>query len=142
MIVDEEKYEITPIYNSMGYLDEIALDDCENIISAFSMTEIVNADFKIVQDIALYAKWTKTGYTVTYAPNGGSVIPTVANIETVSLATEDSTVLTMAKTIVRPTYKVQIDKLVEEGLLEKDDKGIRLTYKGEDLANIVWQEFI
>ncbi len=39
-------------------------------------------------------------------------------------------------------YKVQIDKLVEEGLLEKDDKGIRLTYKGEDLANIVWQEFI
>ncbi len=39
-------------------------------------------------------------------------------------------------------YKVQIDKLVEEGLLEKDDVGIRLTYKGEDLANIVWQEFI
>ena len=39
-------------------------------------------------------------------------------------------------------YKVQIDKLVQEGLLEKDDKGIRLTYKGEDLANIVWQEFI
>ena len=39
-------------------------------------------------------------------------------------------------------YKAQIDKLVEEGLLEKDDVGIRLTYKGEDLANIVWQEFI
>ena len=39
-------------------------------------------------------------------------------------------------------YKVQIDKLVQERLLEKDDKGIRLTYKGEDLANIVWQEFI
>ena len=39
-------------------------------------------------------------------------------------------------------YKVQIDKLVEEKLLEKDDVGIRLTYKGEDLANIVWQEFI
>lgn len=39
-------------------------------------------------------------------------------------------------------YKEQIDKLVEEGLLEKDDVGIRLTYKGEDLANIVWQEFI
>ena len=47
MIVDEEKYEITPIYNSMGYLDEIALDDCENIISAFSMTEIINADYLI-----------------------------------------------------------------------------------------------
>ncbi|MBR6689097.1 MAG: radical SAM family heme chaperone HemW [Clostridia bacterium] len=39
-------------------------------------------------------------------------------------------------------YKEQIDKLVEEKLLEKDDVGIRLTYKGEDLANIVWQEFI
>jgi oxygen-independent coproporphyrinogen-3 oxidase len=39
-------------------------------------------------------------------------------------------------------YKEQIDKLVQEGLLEKDDIGIRLTYKGEDLANIVWQEFI
>ena len=47
MIVDEEKYEIEPIYNSMGYLDEISLDDGENIMSAFSMTEIVNADYLV-----------------------------------------------------------------------------------------------
>lgn len=47
MIVDEEKYEIIPVYNSLGYLDEIELDDCENICNAFPMTDIVNADYFI-----------------------------------------------------------------------------------------------
>ena len=39
-------------------------------------------------------------------------------------------------------YKDKIDSLVEEGLLQDDGNSIKLTYKGEDLANIVWQEFI
>ena len=39
-------------------------------------------------------------------------------------------------------YKDKIDKLVNEGLLQNDGNSISLTYKGEDLANIVWQEFI
>lgn len=39
-------------------------------------------------------------------------------------------------------YEDKLDKLVKEGLLQADGKSISLTYKGEDLANIVWQEFI
>lgn len=39
-------------------------------------------------------------------------------------------------------YKDKIDKLVKEGLLQDNGKNISLTNKGEDLANIVWQEFI
>ena len=39
-------------------------------------------------------------------------------------------------------YKEQIEKLMKIALLEKDEKKIRLTKKGLDLANVVWQEFI
>ena len=39
-------------------------------------------------------------------------------------------------------YKENIDKLIDEGLLQKVGDDLSLTYKGEDLANIVWQEFI
>ena len=39
-------------------------------------------------------------------------------------------------------YKDAIDKLIKQGLIAKDEENIHLTYKGEDLANIVWQEFI
>ena len=39
-------------------------------------------------------------------------------------------------------YKDKIDKLVNNGLLQDNGVSISLTYKGEDLANIVWQEFI
>ena len=36
----------------------------------------------------------------------------------------------------------KIKILIEKGLLYKKDNKIMLTYKGEDLANQVWQEFI
>jgi len=39
-------------------------------------------------------------------------------------------------------YKENIGKLINEGLLQKVEDNLVLTYKGEDLANIVWQEFI
>lgn len=39
-------------------------------------------------------------------------------------------------------YKDKIELLINRGLLEKVGENIRLTYKGEDLANVVWQEFI
>lgn len=39
-------------------------------------------------------------------------------------------------------YKENIDKLISNGLLQKTGNNLALTYKGEDLANIVWQEFI
>ena len=39
-------------------------------------------------------------------------------------------------------YKDKIDMLIDKGLLKKLGDNICLTYKGEDLANIVWQEFI
>lgn len=39
-------------------------------------------------------------------------------------------------------YKDKIDLLISQGLLERKGDNICLTYKGEDLANIVWQEFI
>ena len=39
-------------------------------------------------------------------------------------------------------FKDKIDKLVIDGLLVKTDENIYLSNKGEDLANIVWQEFI
>lgn len=39
-------------------------------------------------------------------------------------------------------FNDNIIKLVKEGLLVNDGKSIYLTDKGEDLANIVWQEFI
>lgn len=39
-------------------------------------------------------------------------------------------------------YKQELDKLVKEGLLEIDGDNIRLTNKGLDLANLVWEEFI
>lgn len=39
-------------------------------------------------------------------------------------------------------YKKELEKLVEEGLVVIDKDNIRLTNKGLDLANIVWEEFI
>lgn len=36
----------------------------------------------------------------------------------------------------------KIKKLINQGLLEKVKDNLRLTYKGQDVANIVWQEFI
>lgn len=43
---------------------------------------------------------------------------------------------------INDLYKQEIDKLVKEKLLNKENNNIYLTDKGEDLANIVWQEFI
>ena len=40
------------------------------------------------------------------------------------------------------TFKEKIDKLVNDGLLIKKKDNIYLSSRGEDLANIVWQEFI
>ena len=39
-------------------------------------------------------------------------------------------------------YKENIYRLIKDDLLQKVGDNISLTYKGEDLANIVWQEFI
>lgn len=39
-------------------------------------------------------------------------------------------------------FREEIAKLVDEGLLEIDGDWIRLTKKGIDLANLVWEEFI
>lgn len=39
-------------------------------------------------------------------------------------------------------FKNELNKLVEEGLIEIDLDEIKLTHKGIDLANIVWEEFI
>jgi len=39
-------------------------------------------------------------------------------------------------------YKNEINKLVKEKLLEIDGDNIKLTEKGIDLANLVWQEFV
>ena len=39
-------------------------------------------------------------------------------------------------------YKENLNKLVENGLIEIDLNNIRLTNKGIDLANLVFEEFI
>lgn len=39
-------------------------------------------------------------------------------------------------------YKKELDKLVNENLLEIDGDVIKLTEKGLDLANLVWEEFV
>ena len=39
-------------------------------------------------------------------------------------------------------FREEINKLVTEGLIEVDGDYIKLTKKGLDLANIVWQEFV
>lgn len=39
-------------------------------------------------------------------------------------------------------FRKEIQKLVEENLIEVDGDNIRLTTKGLDLANLVWQEFV
>lgn len=39
-------------------------------------------------------------------------------------------------------FKNELNKLVEEGLIEVDIDSIALTNRGIDLANLVWEEFI
>ncbi len=39
-------------------------------------------------------------------------------------------------------YKQELNKLIQEHLLEIDGDNIKLTNKGLDLANLVWQEFV
>ena len=39
-------------------------------------------------------------------------------------------------------YRKELEKLVNEGLLERDGDVIKLTNKGIDLANLVWEEFV
>ena len=39
-------------------------------------------------------------------------------------------------------YRKELEKLVNEGLLEIDGDVIKLTNKGIDLANLVWEEFV
>ena len=45
---------------------------------------------------------------------------------------------------VSPLYKYnkELTKLVREGLINIDTNNIRLSKKGLDLANLVWEEFI
>ena len=48
------------------------------------------------------------------------------------------------KFIDNPLYlfRKELSKLVEEELIEIDINTIKLTNKGIDLANIVWEEFV
>ena len=39
-------------------------------------------------------------------------------------------------------FRKELDKLVSEGLIEVDLNNIKLTNKGLDLANLVFEEFI
>ena len=39
-------------------------------------------------------------------------------------------------------FKDKIDILISKGLLQKTGDNISLTYKGEDLANLVFMEFL
>ena len=39
-------------------------------------------------------------------------------------------------------YRKQLEKLVNENLLTIDGDNIKLTNKGLDLANLVWEEFV
>ena len=39
-------------------------------------------------------------------------------------------------------YRAQLIKLLKESLIEIDTDSIRLSKKGIDLANIVWEEFV
>jgi len=39
-------------------------------------------------------------------------------------------------------YRKELEKLVKEELIEIDGDIIRLTDKGLDLANLVWEEFV
>jgi oxygen-independent coproporphyrinogen-3 oxidase len=39
-------------------------------------------------------------------------------------------------------YGSQIEKLVKDGLLTEDEKGIRLTERGTDISNVVFEEFL
>ena len=39
-------------------------------------------------------------------------------------------------------YRENLNKLVEEGLIEVDLNHIKLTNKGIDLANLVFEEFV
>ena len=39
-------------------------------------------------------------------------------------------------------FKNELNKLVEENLITIDGDKIKLTNKGLDLANIVWEEFV
>lgn len=40
------------------------------------------------------------------------------------------------------SYRKELEKLVEEELIEIDGDIIKLTNKGLDLANLVWEEFV
>ena len=39
-------------------------------------------------------------------------------------------------------FKNELNKLVEENLIKIDGDNIKLTNKGLDLANLVWEEFV
>ena len=39
-------------------------------------------------------------------------------------------------------FRNQLNKLVDEGLLEVSENNIYLTNRGLDLANVVWLEFV
>ena len=39
-------------------------------------------------------------------------------------------------------YNKEITKLINEGLIQSNGINIRLTKKGLDLANLVWEEFV
>ena len=39
-------------------------------------------------------------------------------------------------------FRNQLNKLVDENLIKVDDNNIKLTNKGIDLANLVWEEFV
>ena len=39
-------------------------------------------------------------------------------------------------------YREQLNRLATQGLIIIDEDNIRLTNKGIDLANLVWEEFI
>ena len=115
-------------------------------LGAAAASFINSTRYTNIPDMDKYIEYMKQGISVKQDVEEMDLLDTIKEYIILKLRLKDGLNFNefklKFKKDVLDMYKAQIDKLVEEGLLEKDDVGIRLTYKGEDLANIVWQEFI
>ncbi len=109
----------------------------------------LNKRYKNIENIEDYIQKTNEGYSINIDESEELDNNMLANEYIVlNLRKIDGVSITKFKTkfgydiLDSDEYKNKIDELVKQGLLEIVENNIRLTSRGLEVANIVWQQFV
>jgi len=143
------RYEISN-YAKQGYNSKHNLSYWNQIeyigLGAGAASFVNSTRYTNISDIDKYIEYMQDGISIKEEVEEMNKLDLIKEYVILRLRLKDGLVINdfkeRFKQDIYELYKDKIAKLVNEGLLKDDGNSISLTYKGEDLANRVWQEFI